>query len=510
MLRFEKLEDRVLLTAWPTDIPFHYKDIFNDGGGGLSSRRLAAEVTEGFSVENLLTSSGSKTRSVINGNSVDHNGALLFPDGEPRFKFAFLNGGSAASHSSVLGSTGRGRFAAFYDNGGSVAGSCAGLYLVDNFKIADVAFSHNSRSGSHDVVFGDHEFTDLLLEEAGTDVIRRIPHYYGPIIRPHYSSNTPGVEYVGTIKNASSSIYRSGDTPYLAIYKESGETGRFVGQTSHPEYYSSGQKADLMRSVMLYAMAGGETEPALKAELDINQVFEERVGDKQYHRYTVNVEPDIEKLSIEVEGNATLFVQHEDYAYQGSNLATSNIFSVEDPESGLWHISVYGSHTIRNGVPYELTVTDQDIFIPPPSEDIIENFTNGLPSTNWSYYSTGKGVIDASTGRMEMYSSQKGVWSLNEAILSVKAGVQLSFDQYWMKDEYHRMPDHFTGHGNYDGVSISSDGVNWYKIPHKNGHRVIDLEFTSDFQIKFQQYDNWTRDYDGRAWDNIIIATGRV
>ena len=36
--------------------------------------------------------------SVISGNASDPNGVLLYPDGEPRFRFVLIFGGSSTSH----------------------------------------------------------------------------------------------------------------------------------------------------------------------------------------------------------------------------------------------------------------------------------------------------------------------------------------------------------------------------------------------------------------------------
>jgi hypothetical protein len=86
----------------------------------------------------------------------------------------------------------------------------------------------------------------------------------------------------------------------------------------------------------------------------------------------------------------------------------------------------------------------------------------------------------------------------------------------------------FTGHAFGDGVAISDNGTNWYRILNATnvGANVwqqvnVDLvaaaaaagmSLNSNFQIKFQQYDNFPVTTDGRGYDQVRIssATGDV
>jgi hypothetical protein len=521
-LQFERLESRLLLSAdWPAGEGF-YKDVLVNGGAYLSSRGLYADNSLGLTADNFLTSSSSRTASVFGGNAADSNGILLYPDGQPRYQVVFSNGGSATDHVRALTSKGRQVFRDYFAEGGSYTGSCAGAFITWKYSgylnLWPGAMGHNAgRSGSMSVNFEDqeHPFTQILIDRAGTSTIKSIPHYYGPIFSEKYS-HPEDTEFLGNIYSASGSIYRSRNTPYLISYKPTEESGRLVVQPSHPEGYSSGDKLALMESIILYAMSGTQDIPDLKGELSINQDVTGRVGDKQYHRYTVNVGTEIDKLSIGLEGNAKLFVQHDSYAHSQSSLSHSNVFNIDDPELGLWHISVYGDHTIRNGTPYTLTVSDTTPSPPPPplppTLNYVVNFNSGLPVQNWTYNSTGAGRIYNSNGRMRMDTTVNGKYELNEAILhldlSKYSSITLSFNQAWHKDELHRLPSKFSGSYNGDGVSISSDGITWYSLPHVNGDRTIDLG-RLDSYIKFQQYDNYSSRYDGRSWDNITLSSGK-
>jgi hypothetical protein len=69
-----------------------------------------------------------------------------------------------------------------------------------------------------------------------------------------------------------------------------------------------------------------------------------------------------------------------------------------------------------------------------------------------------------------------------------------------------------------DGIFISNDGLTWHKLTafdaSSTGPFSLDLDaaiaaaginYTSDFRIKFGQYDNYPADSDGREWDNIRV-----
>ena len=163
-----------------------------------------------------------------------------------------------------------------------------------------------------------------------------------------------------------------------------------------------------------------------------------------------------------------------------------------------------------------------------------QDFSSGLPSGEWQYYSSASaGRIAVVGGRLRMDVTTNGVFSLNEAILTLdlagQTGLRLSFFQSEASDERHPMLATHTGHSNGDGVAISADGVTWYEITSVTALDVgaaganfnfdLDAEvariqssydpsftLTSDFKIKFQQYDNYSHSIDGREWDSIVIS----
>ncbi|TWT40100.1 hypothetical protein KOR42_49950 [Thalassoglobus neptunius] len=154
----------------------------------------------------------------------------------------------------------------------------------------------------------------------------------------------------------------------------------------------------------------------------------------------------------------------------------------------------------------------------------------------WSFNSTNEGrtrVYDwrGSRGGVLVLDDKYGnnTYSLNEAIVNVSllslTNVKLSFEHYDSYDEENSIGTRmFTGSKNADGVSISSNGVNWFPIVNFNqwngtwktynvdltafaesvGSSLLDL--SGNLQIKFQQYDNYPHGSDGRKFDNILVT----
>ena len=160
------------------------------------------------------------------------------------------------------------------------------------------------------------------------------------------------------------------------------------------------------------------------------------------------------------------------------------------------------------------------------SEPFYEDFNDGLPVDGWDYYSSdGGGRIQVVNGRLRMDRDPSGTYTLNEAVLHLdlegQSNVVLVFFQAESGDEVHSLPATFTGHENGDGVSVSNDGITWYQVVNASeldvgtGGQIftvnlddVGIAYTSDFRIKFQQYDNYPWSSDGREFDNIEVTFG--
>ncbi len=163
-----------------------------------------------------------------------------------------------------------------------------------------------------------------------------------------------------------------------------------------------------------------------------------------------------------------------------------------------------------------------------------EGFESGSLGSNWtSSSSTADGRIlvtnaFSSEGDYSLFMdvTATNTFNLNEAIMTVDLDPAdapvLTFSHAEWGDETHLLPDTFTGSANGDGVAISADGTNWVTImtgtDDSTAANFTDVSFDllaiaeeagitlgNNFQIKFQQYDNWPFDDDGRAYDDIQI-----
>ncbi|GAB4398894.1 MAG: hypothetical protein OHK0053_18300 [Microscillaceae bacterium] len=167
--------------------------------------------------------------------------------------------------------------------------------------------------------------------------------------------------------------------------------------------------------------------------------------------------------------------------------------------------------------------------------DINEGFENGSIGAGWDLKSTANGrilITNANTpGNFHLtmdnfFSSNVEFSGLNEAILHFDATgfsqITLRFDQKEFGDEDNSMPATFSGSTNADGVALSVDGQNWFRLIDLTGANstgdyqtnTFDLvQFASDngltlgdkVRIKFQQFDNFPIPSDGFAFDNIEV-----
>lgn len=521
-LHVEKLEDRTMLSAdWPLGVGYAY-DIAIDGGSGLTSRGHEADEALGLRDLNLLTGSVARTREFFTGDASDHNGALLYPDGALRVPTLYINGGSATTHGIRLGESGRQAIRDFWAKGGDIGGSCAGAFIMRDTASQYLGIwagdmgGNGGRSGYMNVRFdpnGDNPLEQNIAKYVGSSVVYSIPHYYGPVFKDTYR-HPEGTEFIGDIVYASRAIRKSQGTEYF-IYHEEGDSVAIL-QPSHPEYYRSGSKLKLQMAVQ-QTLWENQGEPAIQGSLEFESTVEGVTGDKQYHRYRFVVDDQERPVSLRLDGVGEMFISRNGVAHAGYYDWTGDTVNLEAPRSGVYEVSVFGDHNLLNGAGYSLTLSHDVIEVPEVKSPV--NWTWGfdaLPTQGWEYYSsTASGRIASINGKMRMDTTKVG-YNLNEAVVTLNldglTGVKIAWDQFWINDEYHRMPSTFRGHVNADGVAYSTDGITWTKFAHGNGHRVLDLDALGinpgeRFQLKFQQYDNYWAQYDGRAWDNLRVTS---
>jgi subtilisin family serine protease len=117
------------------------------------------------------------------------------------------------------------------------------------------------------------------------------------------------------------------------------------------------------------------------------------------------------------------------------------------------------------------------------------------------------------------YSRNEATWTVNMTGL---ASPTLRFFEAGWNDEVNTMPVSFVGNSNTDGVAISADGNNWFRVWSPTAtqpagiwtERTVDLAAAAasagitlgaNFRVRFQQYDNYTITTDGRGYDSISI-----
>ena len=363
-----------------------YKDLFMDGGDGLTSREelYAAELL-GLTYDVLATSSADEQYEAMIASEEDTNGQLLYPDGAPRYRLLYTNGGSATSHGSSMGEEGRERVRDFFDAGGSYTGSCAGAFIamlhydIDDYE-ENGAWSYYyhlwpgigtttyTASTYHDIVFEDVSHPLVQKYASLSDgLVEDVYHNYGCRFDPDDFNNPLDTEYIGI--NDSSTAALDGYYNIIA-WKESAASGRVVVTCSHPEGSDSGEKRDLMAAILQYALDGqGDEQPAkgsLENGVTVEQVeAHERVGDKQYHYWSLTLPEHVASVEIALEGltaDSDLLIaqgmrpdrlSHDD-ASTNADLEDERILLL-DPAPGSWSVAVYGAHEVRNGASYALT-----------------------------------------------------------------------------------------------------------------------------------------------------------
>lgn len=153
-------------------------------------------------------------------------------------------------------------------------------------------------------------------------------------------------------------------------------------------------------------------------------------------------------------------------------------------------------------------------------------FETSLPS-GWTTYSTTYGTQYRSTTdtpnsgsyHYKMASTSDSYSALNVLTYHHSGSACTQFSFYHKNpggaDELTTLPtSSFSGYSNADGVCISDDGIWWDDVWSAAGSSFYSyysydpstwVTDTTDFYIRFQQYDDFTWGTDGRAWDDIRL-----
>ena len=186
------------------------------------------------------------------------------------------------------------------------------------------------------------------------------------------------------------------------------------------------------------------------------------------------------------------------------------------------HRHTVDSHTFMGSVVGSIDSKGSDGF---ESGTLGDQWTTNSSTANGRIQVTGSEGTAGGSFALLMDTSVNSTNNLNEAIWTVDltglTDATLNFSYAEWGDETHGMPADFTGSANGDGVAISDDGLNWHTILNAPDSATgvwqqasIDLAAAAatanmslgpDFQIKFQQFDNFGLTTDGRGYDEISI-----
>ena len=346
----------------------YYKDVFMDGGVYLTSRTTLPAVTDllKWDMEYLATGEQDLQNGIMIGNEQDSNGALLYPDGEPRFRVIYVNGG-AASHGNSLGAEGRQRIATYYKNGGGYVGSCAGMFLAangvnDNKSVT--AYFHLWPGNTYDSNMYDTTNTHVLepncpllnyYDFGGDMKVEGIYHNNGGYMS-EIDPIPAGTEILMRFKGANANT--EGKVSCWA-YKANEKSGRLVVIGSHPEGETSGEKRDLFAAMIHYA-ADGAGAPQAKGNLSNGVARSTKngtmanyapIGDRQYHHYLIKLPSGAKDMKLELtsaySGNLYLSLRRDaiawlsDADYFLAGAGANKTLDISSLAAGNWYVSIY-------------------------------------------------------------------------------------------------------------------------------------------------------------------------
>lgn len=370
----------------------YYKDVFMDGGHDLTSRTsLPAATYLGWSMDYLATGDSAFQNTIIIKSENDANGALVYPDGEPRYAMMYVNGGGANGHGISLTSTGRNRIVSYNNKGGCYVGSCAGAFLAhpetSKYKWLGLIPAYQTECGLMDSTTGIFIVDNSPLLNYGydfggdmylSDVYFNGGGFLKPENVPAHGEILATYDFPGWVMHGCGAVW---------AYKANDTKGRVVCTGSHPEGITSGEQRDLMAAMMRYAVDGAGL-PAAKAALangtpktyNKSTGTSAGIGDKQYHHFTIDVPEGVKqmKVSIKSDSDITLhlalrkgdFAWRTDADYLLVQSGSSKTLEIDSPESGQWYVSVYCAADIK-------TTCGSSVFKQSGDTDAL----NGIPYT---------------------------------------------------------------------------------------------------------------------------------
>jgi hypothetical protein len=346
-----------------------YKEIFVDFGVGLDHLNgLPSADGLGWAWELVSTDDVEVQHSYMWGNADDDNGVLLYPDREPRFMMMYTGGGYG-DHASAVGATGIKNVQDFFYNGGSYVGSCNGNYMAWNwaYKLWPGQIQVDGYEGQVDGIIPEDSPLLRYYDFGGDQLISSgLMHFKGG-----YETGTlpEGTEVLLIGKSHSDSTPIDGDgSPTGYAYKPKETSGRVCGLNDHPEYANQpGEVMNYLQAALLYAR-DGLGAPDIKASLTNGEEYvmdkssadndpsHTKIGDKQYHHFTVALPDGATDLTVTLTAedgyDLNLYLAKDTFAF-ASRASVSDTapgpnktLTVPSAEPGTWHIGVECATTV--------------------------------------------------------------------------------------------------------------------------------------------------------------------
>lgn len=340
---------------------------------------MHAATSLGLSFDYYAGRDETKQSQIVSGNEDDFNGALLYPDGQPRFRLIYVHGGGATAHGKSLGQSGREVFRTFFYNGGSYCGSCAGSFL----PAANTGSRLTNRVGYLHIYPYNTLGTGMKKERVGHLIPKDSPllnfrdfgedrlvddiyHNNGNWMRTTEGEHLKDTEILALYDKPDKKVHNGAA---IWAHKKGEESGRVIMIGSHPEGAKSGEKLALTEACFLYALAGvappkikaeltaGETRRMVKRSSDREPAFT-RIGDRQYHHFTINIEPNDNAnvlITLDGEGDRQLNLYllkgapafRSNAKYSNTQAGCKKRLRVE-LSPGVWNLSIECATTVQS------------------------------------------------------------------------------------------------------------------------------------------------------------------
>ena len=401
-----ELWDEAVKATIRTDVlnEAYYKDVFLDGGPYLTSRQILPSC-DTFNISEEYINGGSSAadslvaHEILSGSEMDHNGILLFPDGEPRFKLFYSCGGDSKAHGRMLQAPGRNAVRSFNFAGGSYLGSCAGAFLAaakrdgsympQYYGIWPGTTTGSGLSGSATGMFVD-EGSPLLkyFDFGGDHYVDSVRHNGGCYNKDMY----PGTEVLARYDKPDRAMHGQAS---VWAWKGSPYTGRVICCGSHPEEVLSGERMHFFAAMLFYGFEGrgvakvktilnnGDVYVADK-DSDDNDPAHAKIGDGQCHNYVAAIPKGARNIRFRLEYSGDydihLLVKKDSFAfeevadYKDVTAGGAKELQFDSLPSGTWYIGVHntsrpevysdknglcryrGKTELLNGIAYKVSV----------------------------------------------------------------------------------------------------------------------------------------------------------